>query len=118
MFSKLVATCAMAALLNIGGVTCADQVSPAKPDSFRLDGSELMACIAANREFEKFGWDVREFDIYVLKSEDTFEVIFVPRPRPEERSAIHLGGSSAAGDEVHYFVSKQDFHIERFRYAR
>jgi len=105
-------------LFGVHGRTLADPPDVGSEFELHLTGAQLLACTAALQEFAKFGWNTKEFDIFVRELDASLEVIFVPRLRPEEKAKIHKGGGSDAGNEVHYFVNKADMKIERTRYAR
>ncbi len=80
-----------------------------------LTGPQARAIAVAWAEFTKTGGVPAQYEVIVATHTDTFEVIFVPEA-PPGRSL--RGGETPAGKEIHYWVSRQDFGLQKTTFAR
>ena len=80
-----------------------------------LAGPQARAIAVAWAEFAKTGGVPARYEVIVATHADTFEVIFVPEYRPG--SGLR-GGETPAGKEIHYWVSRQDFGLQKTTFGR
>jgi hypothetical protein len=86
-------------------------------DRVVLTGGQLKACAIALEHFSRLpeGANIIKFQVYVDDDDENHEVIFVPIRTKED---VGRGGIAAAGREVHYFVSKENFEVVRRSFSR
>jgi hypothetical protein len=82
---------------------------------FELSGPMARAIAAGHAVFAKTGYAIERFEVLVLSHPAAFEVVFVPQPAPGEDV---VGGSNSAGRELHYWVDRTDFRVQRTTYGR
>jgi hypothetical protein len=80
-----------------------------------LTGPQARAIAAAWFEFAKTGGVPAQYEVLVATHSDAIEVIFVP-----EQPAGHSlrGGETPAGKEIHYWISLQDFELQKTAFGR
>ena len=84
-----------------------------------LSGPDFMAIQIASRDFlhNKYSTsgDLKHFQIYLFRRPRELEIVFVPNQIPGKEV---LGGQTARGLEVHYFVSPKTMEIVRHHFAK
>jgi hypothetical protein len=80
-----------------------------------LTGPQARAVAVACGEFGKSGATAQNYEVIVVTHPDSFEVIFLPEA-PAGRSL--RGGETPAGKEIHYWVSRRDFGLQKTTFAR
>jgi hypothetical protein len=80
-----------------------------------LTGPQARAIAVAWVEFAKTGGVPAQYEVLVATHSDAIEVIFVPM-QPPGRSL--RGGETPAGKEIHYWISRQDFVLQKTTFGR
>ena len=80
-----------------------------------LTGPQARAIAVAWAEFAETGGVPARYEVIVATHTDTFEVIFVPEAPPGNGLR---GGETPAGKEIHYWVSRQDFGLQKTTFGR
>jgi hypothetical protein len=80
-----------------------------------LTGPQARAMAVAWAEFAETGCVPAQYEVIVATHADTFEVIFVPEAPP---GSSLRGGETPAGKEIHYWVSRQDFGLQKTTFGR
>jgi hypothetical protein len=80
-----------------------------------LPGSMAQAIAVACGEFARTGFEIERFTVIAASHADEFEVTFVPQQDPGHET---LGGSTSAGRETHYWITKADPRVARTSYGR
>jgi hypothetical protein len=85
------------------------------PPEITLTGHQARAVAVACGEFDKSGATAENHEVIVATHADAFEVVFLPEA-PAGPSV--RGGETPAGKEIHYWVSRRDFSLQKTTFAR
>jgi hypothetical protein len=85
------------------------------PPEITLTGPQARAIAVAWAEFAHTGGVPAQYEVLVVTHSATFEVIFVPE-QPPGRSV--RGGATPAGKEIHYWISREDFGLQKTTFGR
>jgi hypothetical protein len=91
------------------------QARPMTRPEIALTGPQARAIAVAWAEFAKTGGVPAQYEVIVATHADTFEVIFVPEHPP---GSSLRGGETPAGKELHYWLSCQDFGLQKTTFGR
>ena len=85
------------------------QVKPRK--EVTMPAVVARAVAVAQYEFHKSGFTEASYDVLVNLHDDAFEVIYVPE-QSGGRGSVR-GGETPASKEIHYWVDRKDFRLQR-----
>jgi CO dehydrogenase/acetyl-CoA synthase delta subunit len=90
-----------------------------------MTGLQLQACSVALARFksDESHANIANYKIAVKEYPTEFEVVFIPnQPSVQDGSSksrqITVGGETAYGREVHYFIAKATYQVLRRSFAR
>ena len=117
--ARHVCSAAFAAVLLAGAPRFAlatdTQGLPMTTPEITLPGPQARAIAVAWAEFAKTGGVPAQYEVVVVTHADAFEVIFVPEAPP---GRSQRGGETPAGKEIHCWVSRRDFGLQKTTFAR